>query len=166
MIATQPVRDFSKAKAVWTICKYRNDEDFKKDRPFEVSRFEGNILLNEGITALQNLLVGNAETNYGNANAYIGVGDSSTGESATQTGLQAATNKAWKGMEATYPQISDQTTTWRAVFGSADANYDWNEFTVVNASDDTGDNLNRKVSSQGTKAAGQTWTVDLEITWS
>ena len=160
------IEELARAKTIWTIRKYRNDEDFKKSRPFEVSRFDGNCLLNEGIAALQNLLIGDAETNYGNANAYIGVGDSTTAEDPAQIGLMAATNKAWKAMEATYPQISAQKTTWRAVFGSADANYAWQEFTVVNATTDTGDNLNRKVSDQGTKAAGQTWTVDLEITWS
>jgi hypothetical protein len=161
-----PIIDISKARTKWTIRKYANDEAFKKDRPFEVSEIIGNVLLNEGIAVLQSLLIGGAGTDYGNTNAYIGVGDSSTGEDPAQTGLQAAVNKAWKAMEATYPQISGQATTWRAVFGSGDANYDWNEFTVVNASDDTGDNLNRKVSAQGTKASGQTWTVDVEITWS
>lgn len=160
------VRDKIIARTLWRITRYENDEKFRRDDPYEVSEIHGNLLLNEGIGALLNLLIGNAETNYGNANAYIGVGDSSTAENATQTGLQAATNKLWKAQEATYPQISGQKVTWRSVFGSAEANFDWNEFTVVNASDDAGDNLNRKVSAQGTKASGQTWTVDLEITFS
>jgi hypothetical protein len=67
-------------------------------------------------------------------------------------------------MEATYPLVSAQTVTFRSVFATGDANYDWNEFTAINASTDTGENLNRKVSAQGTKAAGQTWTLDLAIT--
>ena len=50
-----------------------------------------------------------------------------------------------------------------AAFGSADANHNWNEFAVFNASSG-GTMLNRKVSSQGTKASGQTWTLDLAIT--
>ncbi len=69
-------------------------------------------------------------------------------------------------MEATYPTNASQKVTFRAVFTSAEANYAWEEFTVSNAADDTGDNLNRKVSNQGTKASGQTWTVDVEITFS
>ena len=112
------------------------------------------------------LLIGAAATAFSNANAYIGVGDSSTAENATQTSLQAATNKLWKAMESGYPTNATQKVTFRAVFGSAEANYAWNEFTVTNASDDTGDNLNRKVSAQGTKTSGQTGTVDLEITFS
>lgn len=158
--------DIAKHKTKWHIKKYADDKAFREGRPFEVSEFNGNLLLNEGITALQNLLVGNAETNFGNANAYLGVGDSNTAEDPAQTGLQAATNKLYKAMEATYPQISGQKTTWRAVFGSTEANWAWNEFTVASGSSDAADNLNRKVSAQGTKASGQTWTLDLEITWS
>jgi hypothetical protein len=53
----------------------------------------------------------------------------------------------------------------RSVFGSADANYAWNEFSVRNGA--TADkNMNRKVEAQGTKASGQTWTLDLQITLS
>ena len=65
---------------------------------------------------------------------------------------------------ATYPQRSGTTVTFQSVFGSGDANYAWQEFTVSNASSGTGKNLNRKVSNQGTKASGQTWTVQLQIT--
>jgi hypothetical protein len=158
--------DIAKHTAVWRIRKYANDEDFRAKRPFEEAEFEGNLLLNEGIAALQNLLIGAAETAFNNANSYLGVGDSNTGELATQTGLQAPTNKLYKAMEATYPTIAAQKTTWRSVFGSADANWAWNEFTVASGNSDAADNLDRKVSAQGTKTAGQTWTLDLEITWS
>lgn len=134
--------------------------------PFEVVHVKGNVLLNEGITEALNLIGGIAATAFSNANAYLGVGDSATAESAAHTGLQAATNKLYKAMEATYPQVSGQTITWRAVFGSTDANWAWNEFSVSNTNSDTGDNINRKVSAQGTKASGQTWTLDLQITLS
>ena len=39
--------------------------------------------------------------------------------------------------------------------------------TVANgAGGDTAVNLNRKVSAQGTKTTGQTWTLDLAVTFS
>jgi len=158
--------DLAHHKTLWRIRKFRNDEDFKADLPYEEKEIEGNILLNEGITALQNLLIGGAEDAFNNANSYLGVGDSNTAESASQTGLQASTNKLYKAMESSYPSISSQKTTWRSVFGSAEANFAWNEFTVASGNSDSADNLNRKVSAQGTKASGQTWTLDLEITWS
>lgn len=159
------IKEKLQMKKIWTIRKYADDGAYQADQPFEVSEFEGNLLLNEGIAELLDLLIGaGTPTNFGNANAYLGVGDSSTAESASQTGLQASTNKLYKAMEATYPSRAGQTVTWRAVFGSSDANFAWNEFTVANGNSDSADNLNRKVSAQGTKASGQTWTLDLSLT--
>lgn len=158
--------DLAKHRTKWIIRKYLNDGECHKGNPFKIVEIDGNMLLNEGITALQNLLIGAAETAFNNANSYLGVGDSSSAEAASQTGLQASTNKLYKAMEATYPLISSQTTTWRAVFGSSEANFAWNEFTVASGNSDAADNLNRKVSAQGTKASGQTWTLDLQIIWS
>lgn len=153
-------------KTLWTIRRFADDAAFEADRPFDVSEIEGNLLLNEGIAALWDLAITTGETKFDNTNAYLGVGDSSTAESAAHTGLQASTNKLYKAMSATYPQRSSQTVTWRAAFGSSEGNYAWNEFTVANGNSDTAKNLNRKVSSQGTKASGQTWTLDLAITLS
>lgn len=129
--------------------------------------FDANIALNEGLQELIDIICGlGTPTKWDNSNARLGVGDSNTAESATQTGLQAATNKTFKAMDATYPQRSNQTAEWRATFGSTDANYAWEEYTVVNAADDSGKNLNRKVSSKGTKASGETWVLSLQITFS
>lgn len=154
-------------KTEWIIHKYLDDRAYQEAQPFEVSRFDGNLLLNEGITELLNLISGNGTpTAWNNANANLGVGDSNTAEAATQTGLQAATNKLYKAMQATYPQVSAQTVSFQSVFGSADANFAWAEFTVSNTTSDTGKNLNRKVSAQGTKTSGQTWTLTLQITFS
>ena len=152
--------------AIWRIEKYASDAEYQKGRPYAVSEFSGNLLLNAGINELLLLLIGGAGTAYSNANAYLGVGDSSTAAAAAQTGLQAAVNKLWKGMEATYPTSppANQQAIWRAVFTGAEANYAWNEFTVVNATTDAGENLCRKVSSEGTKGAGETWTLTYTLT--
>ena len=147
-------------KARWQIDKYANDGRF-----LGVSIIEQNLLLNEGINAIWALVTGGSETPFNNANARIGVGDSSAAEGATQTDLQAAVNKTYKGMDATYPQIGSQKVSFRSTFGSSEANHSWNEFTVDNGGAAL-KNLNRKVSSQGTKVNGQSWTVTLEITLS
>jgi hypothetical protein len=105
-------------------------------------------------------------TKWDNAHAYLGVGDSSTEAVASQTDLQASTNKTFKAMDTSYPTRTGQTAEWRATFGSDDANYAWEEYTVVNASSDAGKNLNRKTVSKGTKASGETWTLSLQITFS
>ena len=134
---------------------------------YDLSQFAPNLLLNEGITTLQQFITGTGTpTAFSNANGYLGVGDSSTAASATQTGLQASTNKLYKAMDTSYPAISNQTTTWQSTFQNADANWAWNEFTVANGSSDSSVNLNRKVSAQGSKTSSQVWTLQLAITWS
>lgn len=155
------VKEKATYKTKWTLRRYADDAAFAANDPYDVTEIDGNLLLNNGIGDMLDLFIAAAApTAYDNTNARIGVGDSTTAAAAGQTDLQAAANKTYKGMEATYPSRAGQTVTWRAVFGSADANYDWNEFIVDNGTTA----INRKVSAQGTKASGQTWTVDVSIT--
>ena len=149
-------------KIIWKIERYANDEDYTNSIPYNITEFEGNLLLNEGIQLLEDLLIGAGGTTYANANAYLGVGDSSTAAVATQTDLQASTNKKYVAMDATYPSRASQTITWRSTFTSANGNFAWAEFTVGNGAAG-GDNLNRKVSDQGTKVVGQTWVLSLTL---
>ena len=167
------VSDGIRIKTVFLIDKFKGaltEEQRKaylegKLQPFETVRSEGNLGLNEGIQNLLDLIFGLATpTKWDNANARIGVGDSNVAEQATQTGLQAATNKTWKPMMAGYPQRTAQTVELRAEFGLTDANYAWEEGTIVNAADDTGQNLNRKVTAQGTKPNTETWIARFQLT--
>jgi hypothetical protein len=152
-------------KTKWIITKFENDEAFKKGESFEKVEIEGNILVNAGINLLTNLLTGAGGTVYSNANAYLGVGDSTTAASASQTDLQAATNKLRTAMNAGYPTSgTSQKVTFQSDFGSSEANYAWEEFAVFNAAS-AGTMLNRKVTSQGTKIEGQTWRLTLEISF-
>lgn len=172
------MRDKAFYKTQWIVRRYASEADYQAGTPTPVidgegrelageSVIDGNLLLNEGIAELWDLVIASGSpTAFNNANAYIGVGDSSTAASASQTGLQASTNLAYAGMESGYPVRSNQTVTWRAVFGSSVANFAWQEFTVANGNSNSADNLNRVVSNQGTKASGQTWTVDVSITLS
>jgi hypothetical protein len=160
------LKELSHHKTHWCIKKYLNDVHFEQGKPFEVVAWDGNCLLDEGIALLQSLLTGGAGTAYAQASSYIGVGDSATGAASTQSGLLAATNKVYVACEAAYPTIVGPKTTWRGIFTSLVANFAWNEFTISNSNSNSGVNLNRAVSSQGTKQSGQTWTLDVEITWS
>ena len=154
-------------KPVWTIKKYNLRDGMPESEPYEISSFDGNLLLNEGITTLLNLLTGSTSTveiPFNNANSYLAVGNSSAAAAAGQTDLQG-TNK-YKAMTATYPQIASQTVTFRATFGSTEANFNWREFSVANGASGASKNLNRKVSVQGSKVLSQSWTLDLAITFS
>ena len=109
------------------------------------------------------LTVGAGGTTFNNANAYIGVGDSTTAFAATQTDLVAATNKLRKAMDATYPQVAANVMTFRSTFATGDANWAWQEWGVFNAAS-AGTMLNRKVESLGTKTSAQTWQLTVTVT--
>lgn len=162
-------------KAKWTLEKRWGDwtdEDILSGRapdPYETVVIDGNGLLNDGINFLLNRLIGGADGTYpawNNANAHIKVGNGTAAFAATQTDLQGGST-AEKPMDATYPQVSAQTATWRSTFGSSDANFTWEEVGVKNGSgaiSSTVKLLNRKVQSFGTKVSGATWTMTLQIT--
>ena len=132
------------------------------DRFIGVERAEGNCLLNEGIQYLWDIVTGieASPTLWDNGNARVGVGSDDTAASAAQMGLLDA-GAEYATMDATYPKRTDETMAWRGTFGDGDAEFAWEEYTV-----DNGDevNLNRKVESKGTKGAGESWTLTLEIT--
>lgn len=161
------VQDKAGHKTKWRILKFADDKAFKEGKHYDIAEIAGNLLLNEGIGEMIDLFCGlGTPTSFANANAYLGVGDSDTAAGATQTGLQAETNKLYKAMATSYPARTDQTVTFRSEFGSSDANFAWKEFTIANGNSDSAKNLNRKVSDQGTKTSGQTWVLELAVTFS
>ena len=103
-------------------------------------------------------------TFFDNTNAYIGVGDSTDAFDATETDLQASSNKVRKAMEASYPQRSGAELTFRSLFGTSDANFDWEEWGIFNNST-AGVMLNRKVEDLGTKADTQSWQITAVLTF-
>lgn len=109
------------------------------------------------------LHVGAGGTAFNNANAYIGVGDSTTAFSAAQTDLQAASNKLRKAMDATFPTLAANVQTFRSTFSTSEANFAWQEWGVFNASSG-GTMMNRKVESLGTKTSAQSWQITVTIT--
>ena len=110
-----------------------------------------------GKTLIAKALKGDSFDNYNNTNARLGVGDSNTAFSDSQTDLQAASNKLRKGMEATFPTRSTREITWKSEFGASDANWAWLENGIFNAASG-GDMLARDVENLGTKASPSVWT--------
>lgn len=185
LVVPTDVYDTIKVRTLW-VCEKWSEEacDFvRRVNPFPIAQVAsellrkyvgeaeesreivGNLLLNEGIQELWDLAIAaGGTTAYNNANAEIGVGDSSTAAAATQTDLQAASNKLFKAMVATYPQRTNQTVDFRSDFTSGEANYVWAEWGIRNGNT-RNKNLNRKVESLGTKATG-TWTLTASLTLS
>ena len=121
-------------------------------------------LVDSGRNHMVQATIGAAVTAFNNANAHLGVGDSSTAHAAGQTDLQAASNKLRKAMDATYPSGAANVITFRSTFGTGDANWAWNEWGTFNASSG-GTMLNRKVESLGTKTSTQTWQFTTTLTF-
>lgn len=159
-------------------CEWQLDKRHGDDltvAPYETINGKGNLLMYGGASCIWEALVGNGTatanqtlTFFSSANAYIGVGDSTTSESATQTDLQAASNKVRKGQDATYPNHTDGTSsgaatvTFRSTFGTADANFHWQEWGIFNAGTG-GRMLNRKVEDLGTKPNTSSWQFSVSL---
>jgi hypothetical protein len=120
-------------------------------------------LVNAARDAICQLINGEAFTAFNNANAYLGVGDSSTAFATSQTDLVAATNKTRVGMMATFPTRATNALTYQSSFGSAVANYVWAEVACFNAAA-AGTMLFRFVQALGTKASGSTWQLTITET--
>lgn len=120
-------------------------------------------LTTAGRDLISAMLIGEATTDFTNANARLGVGDSAAAFAAGQVDLQAAANKFRKGMDATYPQRAGNVLTFRSTYAVGEANFPWNEWGVFNAAA-AGVMLNRKVEALGTKANTQSWQLTVTVT--
>lgn len=119
-------------------------------------------LTNAGRNDFASDIIGGSITEFDNSNARIGVGNGVGAFAKTQTDLLGA-SKFRQGMEATYPQIATNVLTFRALFATGDANFDWEEWAVFNAGAG-GTMLNRKVESLGTKTSAQSWQFTVTLT--
>lgn len=135
-------------------------------KPYSDRKKTHKCYLLEGMDEMWNLTCGyGSAVAYDNSHARIGVGDSSTGEDESQTGLQAPTNENYQGMKTGYPKTPGadamaQKAVFRSVFADGQAEFAWNEFTIDNgAARDK--NLVRIVASKGTKSAGEEWEVEI-----
>lgn len=120
-------------------------------------------ITNAGAILAAQCLMNDSATFLNASNAHLGVGDSNTSFAASQTDLQASSNKARKGMESGYPTRSSGAITLRALFGTSDANFQWREWGVFNASSG-GTMFSRKVEDLGTKTSAQSWQLTVTLT--
>jgi hypothetical protein len=151
------------ATTIIKVIKYKNREDYEKNKPYAVVEKKGNLFLASGMNAIWNLVAGTSSSPYNNTNTYLGVGDSTTAASEGQTDLLGS-NKTYKRCYAGFPSVSGKTFTAFTIFEEADANYSWQEFVIKNNA--TGVCLNRAVQSLGTKTSGEVWPLQIRITLS
>lgn len=164
--------------SVWKITRHNSEEDKERKRIYvpglalemfggqpQFDVFHGNLLVNEGINEMWTVLCSASGNEWNNADAVLIVG---TGSGAAAAGDTEATFTAGVkvAMEAGFPTYgTSQKASWKSSYGSSAANQAWNEFGCLNNTT-SGDLMNRKISAEGTKTAGQTWDLTLEITLS
>jgi hypothetical protein len=163
-----PQEDSIKWHCHTRVDKYYGDSTNPEDL-YDTVEVDGNLLMYGGASAFWTLVLGQTPSGYtAFGAAAIGVGDSSTAEAATQTDLQAATNKLRVACSPA-PTHTDGTASTNnsqifvATFTSAQANWAWNEWGVFSATS-AGRMLNRKVESLGTKAVNSTWQLTVTLT--
>lgn len=119
-------------------------------------------MTNEARKLIAQALIGESIVPFG-PDSYIGVGDGATAFAADQTDLQG-TNKFRKQVFEGFPErnTGGSLLTYAAMFGTADANFVWNEWGVFNAGV-AGAMLCRKVENLGTKTSAMAWALTVEI---
>ena len=123
-------------------------------------------LTNAGRNYFASAVIQNPTTLFSAANAHIGVGGgvgASDVFDATETDLQGA-SKTRKIVDSA-PGLATNVLTFVATFGTGDANYEWVEWGVFNASA-AGTMLNRVVEAPtlGTKTSAQSWEITCTLT--
>lgn len=120
-------------------------------------------LTNAGRDFIANAIINNGSPDFFiEADTWIGVGNSATAVSPTDTDLLGA-SKLRVVMDAGFPTIATNVLTFQSTFATGVGNFTWAEWGVFN---DTaaGTMLARKVEALGTKTSAQTWQITVELT--
>lgn len=162
-----------------------------QDKQNDASEFEDdfeNIFTTNGVNTLwtiANAGVGAANSGssaaaataaFNTTQSRIGVGDGTTAGAASDTDIQGtvAANKWWVVVSSA-PSITTNQMAFTGSYGTAAANYAWQNFAVDNCGGSNavtgaasgtrsgGTMLDHVASNQGTKASGQTWNPTLTL---
>jgi hypothetical protein len=127
-------------------------------------------LTDDGRDYMTAAVLANPTKLFNSTNATIGVGDSSTAFVSTQSDLVAATNTAYKVVDGAPTQPTAAQLQFIATFGTAVANFAWNEWGIFNSTGTaptaSETMLSRKVetTSLGTKTSAQSWEITCTLT--
>lgn len=135
-----------------------------------------NLVTQAGWVAILGSIAGTSiATKFSASAGRVGAGTVSTAAAYTDAHLGGDGNSttAWYKLVSGAPTISTGSTpptlVFSATFGTAAGNFAWAEFGTDNGASDSntvsGVFLNHGISSQGTKASGQTWTVTETLTF-
>lgn len=149
-----------------------HDHDFAAFgiKPYEVRESEySNLITTGGWDRILTLAIAGGGQAWDSTHARIGVGTATAAAASGDTGLTATGTAAVWSRVTGAGTVGTGTGTRRlsfvATFGTGDANMAWQEWGIdqgtaagVTTGAATAPLLNHAISSQGTKASGQTWT--------
>jgi hypothetical protein len=178
---TWGVRKFDEDAVAWLtdrLGRTPSGDDFAAAgiAPYEDSIIDRNLLTTAGLTRITSLIVGGGGQAADNTHARLGVGDGTTAVAIGDTDFSASagsTHRWFQVMDASKPTTSAGVITFQSTFASGDGNFHWQEFGVDITSGSATSSatvgatlLNHKLSDQGTKTSGQSWTATATITLS
>jgi hypothetical protein len=120
------------------------------------------VLLTSAAVPLAKAMIGETYTPLDNANARVGIGDSTTAANKGQTDLQAAANKIYLPMDATFPTRDGAEMTFQVTVTEAFGNYVWNEFLLSDGLPGTAwARFVQQLNGGVAKASGQIWILQV-----
>jgi hypothetical protein len=142
----------------------------------ETQEDDCNLVVQSGWVAILGSIAGTSiATKFSASAGRIGAGTVNTAAAYSDAHLGGDGNSttAWYKLVSAAPTIATGSTpptlTFSATFGTSAGNFAWAEFGTDNGASDSntvsGVFLNHGISSQGTKASGQTWTATETLTF-
>lgn len=158
------ISEHSQWRVTWEVRKWFDEaKKLAGLEPDEVCVETQNIILDAGANEMLKLITGTGGTAFSAANSYLYVGTDNSPENAAQTGILATgNNRAFAAVDAGYPAVTGRQMVYQATFGTNDANFAWNEASIVNGTGVNAVSMNRKVSSFGTKTQGS-WSLRITV---
>lgn len=160
------ISEHSQWRVTWEVRKWMDDaKRLAGLEPYEVVTETQNIILDTGANEMLQLITGTGGTPYSAANTYLYVGSDNSPENAAQTGVLATgSNRAYAALDSGFPTVNGRQMIFQATFGNNDANFAWNEASIVNGTGVNAVAMNRKVPtpSFGTKTQG-TWSLKITV---
>lgn len=160
------ISEHTKWRVKWKLEKWHDENDKLQGKsPDEIVYDSGNLVLDGGANEMLKVITGTfGGRPYSSANAYIFVGNNSTAESLSQTGVLATgSNRAYAVMDSGYPVVIGRDMIFQSSFGPKNANFRWMEMAITNGPLSNAVAMNRKVSQQmGTKDGG-IWTLNITV---
>lgn len=147
----------------------------EENPPSEDIERDGNLLMTLGAASIWTALTSSTAATgpFAASTAAIGVGDSTTAASASQSNLQASFNAYRAPMNSGFPAVVNNTVQFQASFGASVANFAWNEWGVFSevgsgSPPAGGVMLNRAVPSGGlgVKSTNSTWILSVTLSLS